>query len=82
MNLSDFLQRLQALPEYRERLIHVERINPQMAQWAEPAEPLPAPLQAALNAQGIQRLYSHQAQAIDLAGSGRHLGIVTATASG
>ncbi|HEY0736791.1 MAG TPA: DEAD/DEAH box helicase [Herpetosiphonaceae bacterium] len=82
MNLSDFLQRLQSLPEYRERLIHVERLSPQMAQWAEPAEPLPEPLQAALRAQGIHKLYSHQAQAIDLARSGRHLGIVTATASG
>ena len=82
MNLSDFLQRLQALPEYRERLIHVERISPQMAQWAAPAEPLPTPIEAALRAQGIQQLYSHQAEAIDLARSGRHFGVVTATASG
>jgi DEAD/DEAH box helicase domain-containing protein len=82
MELSDFLQRLQSRPEYRERIIHVEQLGPQMAQWAEPSAPLAQPLQAALDVQGVTKLYSHQAQAIDLARSGAHLGVVTATASG
>jgi DEAD/DEAH box helicase domain-containing protein len=82
MNLSDFITMLRSQPEYRERLIHIEQLGPQMAQWAEPAVPLAAPLQAALAAQGINRLYRHQAQALDLARSRRHLAVVTATASG
>ncbi|HEX6289811.1 MAG TPA: DEAD/DEAH box helicase [Herpetosiphonaceae bacterium] len=82
MHLSEFLQLLQSRPEYRERIVHLERINPRMAEWAESTAPLAAPLQAALDTQGIRRLYSHQAQALDLGRARRHFGVVTATASG
>lgn len=48
--------------------------------------PLPAGLQpelvAALGRRGVQRLYSHQAEAYDAVRNGRHLVVVTPTASG
>ena len=48
--------------------------------------PLPAGLQpdlvAALGRRGVQRLYSHQAEAYDAVCNGRHLVVVTPTASG
>jgi len=39
-------------------------------------------LVAALSACGIHRLYSHRAQALDLALAGRHVAVATPTASG
>jgi len=82
MSLSDFVRALRDQPEWRARIAHTERIGPRAAVWAAPASPLPQPLRDALAAQGITRLYSHQARAVDLARAGRHLGVVTATASG
>jgi DEAD/DEAH box helicase domain-containing protein len=43
---------------------------------------VPAALAAALRARGIERLYSHQADAWDAAQRGEHVAIVTPTASG
>ncbi|RZA27992.1 MAG: DEAD/DEAH box helicase, partial [Lysobacteraceae bacterium] len=43
---------------------------------------LPAALKAALQARGIDRLYSHQAEAWAAAQAGEHVAIVTPTASG
>jgi DEAD/DEAH box helicase domain-containing protein len=48
----------------------------------EPAEPLPLELKQALEAQGIGRLYAHQAEALDAARAGRNVLAVTPTASG
>ena len=48
---------------------------------ALPAELRPE-LAAALNRRGIERLYSHQAEAFDAVRRGRHLVVVTPTASG
>ena len=45
-------------------------------------EDLPVALRAALSARGVQRLYSHQAQAIALARAKRHVVVATPTASG
>jgi len=69
-------------PEYRERIVHVERLGPQMPQYAAPDRQLPAALAAALRDAGVAQLYDHQAQSLDLAREGRHVGVVTATASG
>ncbi len=62
--------------------MHSEPIAQRSAQHADPAEPLPPMLSAALQAHGITQLYAHQAAALDAARSGAHSGIVTATASG
>jgi DEAD/DEAH box helicase domain-containing protein len=43
---------------------------------------LAAPLQQMLERRGIQRLYTHQAEAFELASAGKNVVVVTPTASG
>src|SRR5260221_688404 len=61
------------------QLVHLERIPARPARIAELAVPLPNELAAALPPGG---LWTHQAQAIDLARAGRSLAVATGTASG
>ena len=63
-------------------LVHVERLAEREAKWGTLTSPLCDPLRQALSEQGIERLYSHQAQAVDLARAGSHVVIATGTASG
>src|SRR5689334_5769072 len=82
MELSTFLQNLRADPDNHDRIVYVHEEGPRAALFGEPDRPLAQPLRAALAAQGISRLYIHQAKAVAAARTGRHVGIVTATASG
>ncbi|WP_133479626.1 DEAD/DEAH box helicase [Cognatilysobacter segetis] len=50
--------------------------------YAELPADLPAPLATALRSRGIEKLYSHQAQAWDATRRGEHVVVVTPTASG
>ncbi len=61
---------------------HRRRLDGEPAGFGEPARPLPADLREALAAQGIERLYRHQAAALDQARAGRDVLAVTPTASG
>jgi DEAD/DEAH box helicase domain-containing protein len=63
-------------------LVHVERLPARAAAYGDLAEPLPSALAEALHAQGITRLYAHQASAVDLARSGVNVAVATGTASG
>ncbi|MCS7235991.1 MAG: DEAD/DEAH box helicase [Armatimonadota bacterium] len=64
------------------RVVHVERLPPRPARFADPQAPLPPLLAEALARLGIRRLYSHQARALDLVRSGRSVVVTTRTASG
>ncbi|HEX7879077.1 MAG TPA: DEAD/DEAH box helicase, partial [Candidatus Eisenbacteria bacterium] len=77
-----FLARITADRRYAGQLAHVGRLPERPARHAEPSERLPEVLSRALAARGIERLYRHQAEAIDLARMGQHLVVVTGTASG
>ncbi|WP_022663197.1 DEAD/DEAH box helicase [Paucidesulfovibrio longus] len=78
--------------EYIDALLASERLGGQVAhhrllpgfepQFAEPRRPLPRVLRELLAARGLDRLYSHQAHALDLARSGRNVVVATPTASG
>lgn len=65
-----------------ERVRHVETIPERTAQSVEVPEWVTPPLRQALAGAGIQQLWSHQAQAADLARSGHHVVLATGTASG
>ncbi|WP_343226217.1 DEAD/DEAH box helicase [Lysobacter sp. 5GHs7-4] len=52
------------------------------SRYAPMPEDVPAPLRAALRARGIERLYSHQAEAWAASQAGEHIAVVTPTASG
>jgi DEAD/DEAH box helicase domain-containing protein len=62
-----------------ERLVHVRTLPAVGARHAEPTVPLPAEVRARL---GVDRLWSHQAEALDLVRSGRSVVVATSTSSG
>jgi DEAD/DEAH box helicase domain-containing protein len=68
--------------ELGDRLIAERRLAPEPAVYAELDPPPPAALAAALASQGIERLWSHQVEAIQAARAGRNVLVTTATASG
>lgn len=71
-----------ARPENRDALVHWERLPARPARHGEPALPLPGALREALRARGIERLYTHQVQAIEALRGGLDTVLVTGTASG
>lgn len=81
-DFGEFLEQVAAGEGYAGQIVHVEQVPAREAMYAEPQEPLPTALEAALARLGIARLYSHQAAALDCLRAGRHAAIVTATASG
>jgi DEAD/DEAH box helicase domain-containing protein len=62
-----------------DRLVHLERLPPRPARFGDLARPLAPEVWDAL---GIERLWSHQAEAIDLARAGTSVAVATDTASG
>lgn len=64
------------------RLRHVERIPARSATEVEPPDWVHPTLRQALAGAGIERLWSHQAQAAQAAREGRHVVLATGTASG
>lgn len=73
--ITEFLSGL----EHDPRLVHVEHIGARSARHARPAVPLTPSVDEAF---GRPDLWSHQAEAIDLARSGTSVAIATGTASG
>lgn len=80
--LDAFLPHLLQRQASRGHLVHVEAMPAREARYADPDPPLPGPLRQSLQGAGIQRLYTHQVQALGHARSGRDVLIVTGTASG
>jgi DEAD/DEAH box helicase domain-containing protein len=62
-----------------DRLVHLERIPAREARCAELAAPLPDVVASRLP---VERFWTHQAEAIDLARAGRSVAVATGTASG
>ncbi|MDX1707911.1 MAG: DEAD/DEAH box helicase, partial [Desulfobacterales bacterium] len=77
---------------FLDSLSHSKRLNADIAyrhtfsaaraRWAAPTDPWPRSIENLLQSAGINALYRHQAQAIDLIRSGRHVMVATPTASG
>ena len=61
------------------RLVHVERLPATGARFADLATPLPPSVAERL---GVDRLYTHQAAALDLVRAGRSVVVATSTSSG
>ena len=82
MDFETFLSGLKRAGDYRKQLVHTERIPAREANYGELAQPLHPALDEHLRSAGIERLYSHQAAAVNLALEGSHVVVVTSTASG
>ncbi len=82
MDAGTFLTQLDKQKFFAAQVRHVEALPRRAAEYADPAEPLHPAVRAALAAEGIDRLYSHQVEAIDAIRNGDNVVIVTSTASG
>ena len=82
MDVERFLAGLRQRPEYDGQILHVETLPERPGQFARPAQPLDDRVRRLLAARGITDLYTHQAQAVDLARAGRDFVVTTGTASG
>src|SRR5579859_7620010 len=82
MDFNGYLHDLRRAPFYKGQITHVQQIPARAACYGELERPLHPGLQARLEALGVQRLFAHQAEAVNAARDGEHVTIVTATASG
>lgn len=76
---SRLAERDERYVEIADRLVHVERIPAVAARFGELARPLPDGVTEGL---GVERLWCHQAEALDLVRARRSVVIATSTASG
>ena len=83
MDVISFLDHLKRQPFYQGQLVHLEQISRRSAKYGVLQSSLHPALQRQLSqTQGIDRLFAHQAEAVNAALSGRHVIVVTGTASG
>jgi DEAD/DEAH box helicase domain-containing protein len=82
MDAAAFLHYLISLPDYRQQIVHIERIPHQGAIFGKLDSPLHPSLQACLESLGISALYSHQAEALNAILAGKNVIIATPSASG
>jgi DEAD/DEAH box helicase domain-containing protein len=82
MDSAETLARLGADPERAGRLVSSETIAARPASYAELRTPLPAELVERLASRGVERLWTHQAAAIDALRDGTNVVLATGTASG
>jgi len=82
MEAKAFLERVRGQRFFSGQVVHVEVLPERPPVYAEVAGGLRPAVEAALRAQGIERLYAHQAEAIGHVRRGKNVVIVTGTASG
>ena len=79
--MHPFVKRLLEHPQIGRMAVHHQTVEGSPAEYAEPQQPLPRDLAGALAEREIERLYTHQARAIDITREGKDLLLVTPTAS-
>jgi len=82
MDVAALLKRIESRKDYGGQLQHVRLLPERSGRFATPATPLPEALARLLATKGIEQLYCHQVEALELARAGRDFVVVTGTASG
>ena len=82
MDTQDFLNRITSQRYFASQIAHVEELPAQPARYGQVDGGVSEPVERILAQQGIEQLYTHQAQAIEAIRSGDNVTIVTGTASG
>lgn len=82
MDTKQFIERLKTSREFGPQVAWHQEIPARKAVYGELARPLPSVLEGVLSGMGINRLFQHQARAIDLARDRKHVLTATPTASG
>lgn len=82
MDTKTFLEFLQKQDFYRNQICHMADLPPRLAEYGNLDNPLPAALSACLERHHMERLYCHQAVAVNLARGGSNVMVATSSASG
>ena len=82
MLIDRFLEDILEAEDLGGEITHIQALPAQRPVYQEPETPLSPLLKKALEARGIKRLYSHQAEALDALRKGKNVLAVTPTASG
>lgn len=82
MTISDLLKAWQYDEELKQNIVHWHTLEAMPAVYAEFPEALHPSIQKALHQKGIDKLYSHQREAFDIATKGQSFTAITPTASG
>ena len=77
-----FLDTLRHTKGYAGQIVHAQTLPARSPRYAHLHERLSLPVQRALEATGADRLYAHQAEAINLVLAGHNVVVATSTASG
>jgi DEAD/DEAH box helicase domain-containing protein len=80
--IHDYIQALLDAERFQGQIAHHRLLPGREARLEDPRRPLSSTVLKVLERQGVTQLYSHQARALDLLRSGRHVAAATATASG
>ncbi len=82
MDVSRFLSSVQRSPLHDGQIRHIEELPARAGRYREPAAGLPPELSDLLATRRIEKLYEHQAAALDAARANEDFVVVTGTASG
>ncbi|HOJ77830.1 MAG TPA: DEAD/DEAH box helicase [Bacillota bacterium] len=82
MDVQRFLKKLTSDQYYQGQIAFIKELPSREAVYGDVSPPLPETIQRLLLARGIEKLYSHQAAAINAIREGQHTVVVTGTASG
>ncbi len=82
MNLEQIVDMLERTPEFMENVTRWEKLPAREAKYAPFPERIEPELVDVLKTRGIQKLYTHQADAVNAALSKKNVVVVTPTASG
>ncbi|HHE74110.1 MAG TPA: DEAD/DEAH box helicase, partial [Desulfobacteraceae bacterium] len=81
-DIQEYVQALKASKRLGGQVVFHKVIPEEPAIWGEPLEAWPGTIEQMLRDAGIQKLFVHQAQAIDFVRAGEHVVVATPTASG
>ncbi len=82
MSLDRAIESLRRSRDYRRSIVHVARIPARPPKYSDVAPPLSPRVRGVLASAGIDRLYTHQAEAVAHVREGHNVVAVTSTASG
>jgi len=77
-----FLEELKKDPYYSDRIVHIEKIPERKSRHAEVKKPFPEVIRRYLSSSKIEKLYLHQAKAIDAVREGKNVVVTSSTGSG
>ena len=63
MDVQAFLSEIKRSADYADQIVYTREVSAREARFADPAQPLSPRLGGMLASRGIERLYSHQAEA-------------------